>query len=98
MDDTQEFTIPTNTKEPRWVRAVDLLPGNPTIVRSAVIYVKVDGHVVAAGLESERILARCRPGTIRSRSAMASRSGYPRARSSACAFTTRKRGSSKENR
>src|SRR5262245_12299060 len=40
MEDTQEFTIPTGTKEPRWVRAVDLLPGNPTIVRSAVIYLK----------------------------------------------------------
>jgi len=62
MDDTKEFTIPTNTKEPRWVRAVDLLPGNPTIVRSAVIYVQVDGRVMAAGVESERILARWLPG------------------------------------
>ena len=62
MDDTQEFTIPTNTKEARWVRAVDLLPGNPTIVRSAVIYVQVDSHVFAAGMEREHILARWLPG------------------------------------
>jgi hypothetical protein len=62
MDDTQEFTIATNTKEPRWVRAVDLLPGNPTIVRSAVIYVQVDSHVMAAGMQGEHILARWLPG------------------------------------
>jgi hypothetical protein len=62
MDDTQEFTIPTNTREPRWVRAVDLLPGNPTIVRSAVIYVQVDSQVMAAGMQPEHILARWLPG------------------------------------
>src|SRR4029453_16631316 len=62
MDDTQEFTIPTNTKEPRWVRAVDLLPGNPTIVRSAVIHVQVDSRVMAAGMQPEHILARWLPG------------------------------------
>ena len=35
MEDTQEFTLPTGTTEARWVRAVDLLPGTPSIVRSA---------------------------------------------------------------
>jgi hypothetical protein len=40
MDATQEFTIPSTLKEPRWIRAVDLLPGTPSIVRSAIIYVK----------------------------------------------------------
>jgi hypothetical protein len=40
MDDTQEFTLPTGTTEARWVRAVDLLPGTPAIVRSATIFVK----------------------------------------------------------
>jgi hypothetical protein len=62
MDDTQEFTIPTNTKEARWVSAVDLLPGNPTIVRSAVIYVQVDSPVMVAGVGSEHILGRWLPG------------------------------------
>ena len=59
MDDTQEFTIPTNTKEARWVRAVDLLPGTPSIVRSAVLYVKGDSP---AGVGPERVLARWIPG------------------------------------
>jgi len=40
MDDTQEFTLPTGTTEARWVRAVDLLPGTPAIVRSATIFVR----------------------------------------------------------
>jgi len=53
MDDTQEFTVAAGTKEPRWVRAVDLLPGTPSIVRSATIYVK---------LHPEQILARWLPG------------------------------------
>ena len=43
MDDTQEFTIADrHRRKPRWVRAVDLLPGTPSIVRSATIYVKGD--------------------------------------------------------
>ena len=37
MEDTQEFTLATGLTEARWVRAVDLLPGTPSIVRSAVI-------------------------------------------------------------
>ena len=40
MEDTQEFTLSSGTSEPRWVRAVDLLPGTPSIVRSAIIYAK----------------------------------------------------------
>ena len=35
MEDAYEFTVPTGITEPRWVRVVDLLPGNPAIVRSA---------------------------------------------------------------
>jgi hypothetical protein len=60
MDDTKEFTIPSGTKEPRWVRAVDLLPGTPSIVRSAIVFVK--GAETANGLSPERILARWVPG------------------------------------
>jgi len=72
MDDTQEFTIPSTLKEPRWIRAVDLLPGTPSIVRSAIIYVK--GTNVAQGSSNvaqgfspakpapDAILARWVPG------------------------------------
>src|SRR5207253_8897618 len=35
---TEEFTLPTGLTEPRWLRAADLLPGTPTIVRSATTY------------------------------------------------------------
>ena len=53
MEDTRTLTIATATKEPRWVRAVDLLPGNPAIVRGAVIALKGT---------PERVLARWVPG------------------------------------
>jgi len=68
MEDTQEFTIPTGTKEVRWVRAVDLLPGNPTIVRSAVIYLKGTTAAQAAApspantASPETVLGRWIPG------------------------------------
>src|SRR3954451_24136637 len=40
MDDTHEVTLATGIAEARWVRLVDLLPGTPSIVRSAVIVLK----------------------------------------------------------
>jgi mono/diheme cytochrome c family protein len=40
MEDWHEFVVPTATTEPRWIRAVDLLPGTPSIVRSATIFLK----------------------------------------------------------
>jgi hypothetical protein len=60
MEVTQEFTIPSGTTEARWVRAVDLLPGNPAIVRSAAIYVK-DG-AAKSGTVPDRVLALWVPG------------------------------------
>src|SRR5438270_523305 len=39
MEEWHDVTIATSLPEPRWVRAVDLLPGNPSIVRSATISV-----------------------------------------------------------
>ena len=39
-DVTQEFTIPARNTELKWVRAADLLPGTPSIARSATISVK----------------------------------------------------------
>jgi hypothetical protein len=63
MEDTQEFTLPAGTAEARWVRAVDLLPGTPSIVRSATIYVKRAGDQPAGSAPApERILARWVPG------------------------------------
>jgi hypothetical protein len=40
MEETREFTIPTTLTMPKWIRAVDLRPGTPAIVRSALIFVK----------------------------------------------------------
>jgi hypothetical protein len=68
MEDTQELTLATGTPEPRWVRAVDLLPGTPSIVRSATIFVK-DAQPGSAKPQSgeggpmpERVLAHWLPG------------------------------------
>jgi hypothetical protein len=48
MEDVRDLTIATGIKEQRWVGAVDLLPGNPAIVRSAVITLKgAPDHVLA---------------------------------------------------
>jgi len=40
MEETREFIIPTGLTTPRWIRTVDLRPGTPAIVRSALIFVK----------------------------------------------------------
>jgi hypothetical protein len=63
MEDTQEFTLPSGTTDARWVRAVDLLPGTPSIVRSATIFVK-GGNAQPAGSapSPERVLALWLPG------------------------------------
>lgn len=53
MEDTQEYTIASGTTSPHWVRAADLLPGTPSIVRSALISVKGT---------PEEVLARWLPG------------------------------------
>lgn len=65
MDDTQEFTLATGTTEARWIRAVDLLPGTPAIVRSATIYLKDAAAPAADGSAPpapERTLAHWLPG------------------------------------
>jgi hypothetical protein len=41
-----EVTVPTDLKADRWIRAVDLQPGTPSIVRSAIVSV---GSTPAAG-------------------------------------------------
>ena len=63
MEDTQEFTLPAGTAETRWVRAVDLLPGTPSIVRSATIFVKgTSARTAAAAPSPEQVLALWLPG------------------------------------
>jgi hypothetical protein len=62
MEDTQEFTLATGLTEARWVRAVDLLPGTPSIVRSAVVYVKGMSAPATASPVPDPVLARWVPG------------------------------------
>jgi hypothetical protein len=62
MEATEEFTIATGTTAPRWVRAVDLLPGTPSVVRSAVVYLKGAPPAAAADAIPDRILALWVPG------------------------------------
>jgi hypothetical protein len=52
VEDAIEVTIPTNLAEAKWVKAADLLPGEPTMVRDAVI-----------SLENGPVLAMWVPGT-----------------------------------
>jgi hypothetical protein len=61
MEETRELTVATGTTDPRWVRAVDLLPGNSSMVRSAEIYVKGATQSGSAP-EPEHVLARWLPG------------------------------------
>jgi hypothetical protein len=60
---TAEFTLKTGTTEAKWVRAVDLLPGNPAIVRSATVAIKgaptTETHNT---LSPEQVLAMWLPG------------------------------------
>jgi hypothetical protein len=62
MDATEEFTLATGLKEPRWVRAVDLLPGTPSVVRSAVIALKGAAAASATAAAPDRLLALWVPG------------------------------------
>ncbi len=52
----RQFTVATGTKESRWVRAVDLRPGTPSVVRNALITIQGDDNVPYG---PERVL---RPG------------------------------------
>jgi mono/diheme cytochrome c family protein len=62
MEDTREFTLATGLTEPRWVRAVDLLPGTPSVVRSAVVAVKGAATADGSAPAPDRVLARWVPG------------------------------------
>jgi hypothetical protein len=62
MELTQEFEVLSGTSEPRWLRAIDLLPGTPAIVRSALIYIKDAAGSDQTRLTPDRVLARWLPG------------------------------------
>lgn len=47
LEETREFVLPTGFTEPTWVKAADLMPGLPSMVRDAVIAVE-HGPVLAA--------------------------------------------------
>jgi hypothetical protein len=51
-----EFTIATNLKEERWVKAADLLPGDRSMVRDAVISVE-KGPVLATWVPGHEVIA-----------------------------------------
>jgi hypothetical protein len=51
QDETHTFTLATGWRETRWVKAADLLPGTPSMVRDATIAVE-DGPVLAAWVPS----------------------------------------------
>jgi hypothetical protein len=63
-EQTHEFILATGTKEARWVRAVDLLPGAAAIVRSATIVDRSDRAQDSGqeGTAPERVLAMWVPG------------------------------------
>ena len=47
LEDIKDFVIPTGLKQDTWIRAVDLLPGTPSMVRDAIVSLE-DGTVLAA--------------------------------------------------
>jgi hypothetical protein len=46
MEEVREFSLPTNLTDTKWVKAADLLPGNASIVRDAIISIE-NGPVIA---------------------------------------------------
>ena len=53
---TKEFVIPTGLNEVRWLRAVDVLPGSPQIVRSASVSLE-NGTVLAVWVPGDNLVA-----------------------------------------
>ena len=55
-DETKEFVLATGLADVRWVKAADLLPGAPSIVRNAVISVE-NGPTLAVWVPADDALA-----------------------------------------
>ena len=62
QEETVEVVIPAGTAERRAIRAVDLLPGTPAIVRSAVVSVRSAAPSTAGSGGTESVLAMWLPG------------------------------------
>jgi hypothetical protein len=56
-----ELVVPTGITDRRWVRAVDLLPGTPAMVRAATIAVRSNA-AATDGASAEQVLALWLPG------------------------------------
>jgi hypothetical protein len=46
IEEVSEFSLPINLNETKWIKAADLMPGNPSMVRDAVISIE-NGPVLA---------------------------------------------------
>jgi hypothetical protein len=62
QEDTVDFVIPSGTTERRWLRAVDLMPGSPLIVRAATVRLPGQTAPFASGVGDEPLLAMWLPG------------------------------------
>lgn len=60
QEETGEFVVPTGFSDRRWLRAVDLLPGTPAIVRSATVQIRSAASEQSNG--TEPVLALWLPG------------------------------------
>jgi hypothetical protein len=64
QEDIVEFVVPTGFTQPRWVRAVDLAPGTPAIVRSATVQIKPPSTAASPSIVTEPMLALWLPGDV----------------------------------
>jgi hypothetical protein len=58
----KEFTVATGSTETNWVRAVDLLPGTPAIIRDATVSIKRQPTSGASHVAEADVLAAWVPG------------------------------------
>jgi hypothetical protein len=59
---TREFNVRPETTDTRWLRAVDLLPGTPSVVRDATISIKGKSAAGATQIAAADMLAAWVPG------------------------------------
>jgi len=82
MEETKEFTIATSTTEPRWVRAVDLLPGHARDRPQRDHLREGRGCADTGAPAPEQSWRAGCPGRIRSPATAAPRTVFPPARNS----------------
>jgi hypothetical protein len=63
QEDTVEFVVPTGFTGQRWLRAVDVLPGTPAIVRSATVRIRSTAPAQSSpSIGAEPVVALWLPG------------------------------------